>query len=83
MATIVKQVDIDVAPQKAWDAVRDWGAVHQRLCPGVLTDATVEGLEVVTLKDAMALPETGASSGSSSCGSCSTCGSSSCCISLE
>lgn len=48
-----------------------------------VTDATIEGLEVVTVKDALALPETGASSGSSSSGSCSTCGSSSCCISLE
>jgi len=48
-----------------------------------VTDATIEGLEVVTVKDALALPETGASSGSSSSGSCSTCGSSSCCISLD
>lgn len=42
----------------------------------------IEGLEVVTLKDAMALPETGASSGISSCNSCSSCGSSSC-VSME
>lgn len=48
-----------------------------------VTDATIEGLEVVTVKDALALPETGASSGSSSSGSCSTCGSSSCCVSLS
>lgn len=48
-----------------------------------VTDATIEGLEIVTTKDALALPETGASSGSSSCGSCSTCGSSSCCVSLK
>lgn len=38
----------------------------------------IAGLEVVTLKEAMALPETGASSGISSCNSCSSCGSSSC-----
>ena len=37
------------------------------------------GLEVITLGDAMAMPETGASSGSSSCGSSSCCGSTSCC----
>jgi hypothetical protein len=48
-----------------------------------ISDATIEGLEIVTTKDALALPETGASSGSSSSGSCSTCGSSSCCISLR
>ncbi|WP_188152465.1 thiazolylpeptide-type bacteriocin [Teredinibacter waterburyi] len=38
-------------------------------------------LEVVSMKDAMALPETGASSGISSCNSCSSCGSSSSCSS--
>lgn len=48
-----------------------------------ISDATIEGLEIVTTKDALALPETGASSGSSSSGSCSTCGSSSCCIALK
>ena len=36
-------------------------------------------LQVVTLGDAMAMPETGASSGISSCNSCSCCGSTSCC----
>ncbi|MBL0386970.1 thiazolylpeptide-type bacteriocin [Tumebacillus sp. ITR2] len=39
----------------------------------------VTGLEVMDLNDAMALPETAASSGSSSSNTCSTCGSSSCC----
>ncbi|MEL6528319.1 MAG: thiazolylpeptide-type bacteriocin [Pseudomonadota bacterium] len=37
-------------------------------------------LEVVALGDAMAMPETGASSGISSCNSCSCCASTSCCI---
>lgn len=41
----------------------------------------LEGLEVVSMKDAMALPETGASSGISSTNSCSSCGSSSSCSS--
>lgn len=41
----------------------------------------LDGLEVVSMKDAMALPETGASSGISSCNSCSSCGSSSSCTS--
>lgn len=43
-----------------------------------LAGLDIAGLEVVTLKEAMALPETGASSGISSCNSCSSCGSSSC-----
>lgn len=42
MATITKQVEIDIAPDAAWDAVRDWGAVHKRLCPSVLSDCRVE-----------------------------------------
>ena len=36
-------------------------------------------LQVVSLGDAMAMPETGASIGISSCNSCSCCGSTSCC----
>ena len=36
-------------------------------------------LQVVALGDAMAMPETGASSGISSCNSCSCCASTSCC----
>jgi thiazolylpeptide-type bacteriocin precursor len=35
-------------------------------------------LEVLSVSDALALPETGASSAISSCNSCSSCGSSSC-----
>ena len=42
MAAIIKQVEIDIAPDAAWDAVRDWGAVHKRLCPSVLSDCRVE-----------------------------------------
>jgi hypothetical protein len=43
-----------------------------------LASLNIEGMEVVTLKEAMALPETGASSAISICHSCSSCGSSSC-----
>jgi thiazolylpeptide-type bacteriocin precursor len=42
-----------------------------------LQSIKMEAVDVVTVTDAMALPETGASGGSSS--STSTCGSSSCC----
>lgn len=49
MATIIKSVDVAQAPEQVWDAVRDWGHVHQRLCPGALTDCVVEeGARVVT-----------------------------------
>jgi carbon monoxide dehydrogenase subunit G len=58
MATIIKRVSIDVAPQRVWDAVRDWGAVHQRLCPGVLTDTTVDGeARIVTFANGLVARE--------------------------
>jgi len=43
MATITRSVDVSRAPDQVWEAVRDWGEVHRRLCPGVLTDCKVEG----------------------------------------
>jgi len=43
MPTITRSVDVAPAPDKVWEALRDWGHVHQRLCPGVLTDCEVEG----------------------------------------
>jgi carbon monoxide dehydrogenase subunit G len=58
MATITKRVSIDVAPQRVWDAVRDWGAAHQRLCPGVLTDTTVDGeARIVTFANGLVARE--------------------------
>lgn len=58
MATITKSVDIDRAPDQAWDAVRDWGAVHRRLCPGALTDCQVEeGARVVTFANGLVARE--------------------------
>jgi thiazolylpeptide-type bacteriocin precursor len=48
-----------------------------------IRDLEITGLEVLDLNDATALPETGASSGSSSCSASSTCGSSSCCGSCQ
>jgi hypothetical protein len=43
-----------------------------------LAGLNIEGMEVISLKEAMALPETGASGAVSSSDSCSSCGSSSC-----
>ena len=49
MATITKSVAVAVSPDQVWGAVRDWGHVHQRLCPGALTDCRVEeGARIVT-----------------------------------
>ncbi len=58
MATIIKQVEIDIAPDAAWEAVRDWGAVHRRLCPSVLTDCQVaEEARIVTFANGMVARE--------------------------
>ncbi|MEU3307650.1 thiazolylpeptide-type bacteriocin [Nocardiopsis sp. NPDC006832] len=44
-----------------------------------LEDLSFDAVEVATVRDAVALPETGASSGASSCDSCSCCAATSCC----
>jgi carbon monoxide dehydrogenase subunit G len=41
MASVRKDVLIDVRPDDVWAAIRDYGAVH-RLVPGFLTDCQVE-----------------------------------------
>src|SRR5438552_3168052 len=43
MASVVIETTVQVPADEAWDAVRDFGAVHQRLVPGFLTDAVVDG----------------------------------------
>jgi len=47
-----------------------------------LADLDLDLVEISAVRDAVQLPETGASSGSSSCGSTSCCGSCSCCCCL-
>src|ERR1700726_1372925 len=43
MASIHKDIPIDGDPEGVWSAVRDFGAVHQRLAPGFAIDARLEG----------------------------------------
>ena len=43
MASIHKDIAIDAHPDDVWAAVRDFGAVHQRLAPGFVIDARLEG----------------------------------------
>jgi carbon monoxide dehydrogenase subunit G len=58
MATVVRHVSVTVPPEQAWEAVRDWGAVHQRLCPGVLTDTVIEGeARIVTFANGLVAKE--------------------------
>ena len=49
MASIRKEIVIDTPPEKAWDAIRDVGALHERLVPGFVVDTRLEeGARVVT-----------------------------------
>ena len=43
MATVVREIGIDVAAGTCWDAVRDFGALGERLAPGFVTDVQMVG----------------------------------------
>jgi hypothetical protein len=43
MASIHKDILIDAHPNDVWDAVRDFGAVHQRLATGFVLDSRLDG----------------------------------------
>jgi uncharacterized protein YndB with AHSA1/START domain len=47
MATIRKEITIDVPPEDAWSALRDWSALHTRLAPGFVTDLQLDGQDRV------------------------------------
>jgi hypothetical protein len=43
MASIHKDISIDAHPNDVWEAVRDFGAVHQRLVPGFVLESRLDG----------------------------------------
>lgn len=49
MATIIRTISIDVDPVQAWKALRDFGALHERLVRGFVTDCTLDEPEVRTI----------------------------------
>jgi hypothetical protein len=52
MASIRTETLIDVPLDEAWAALRDWGALHQRLAPGFVTDTQLDGEDrIVTFFD--------------------------------
>jgi carbon monoxide dehydrogenase subunit G len=58
MASIHKEIPIDAHPDAVWDAVRDFGAVHQRLNPGFVTDCRLDGnTRIVTFHNGNVVPE--------------------------
>ena len=58
MASIRKEVLVDVPPEEVWAAVRDIGAVHTRLAVGFVTDCRLDGdARVVTFANGMVARE--------------------------
>ena len=58
MATIYKEFTVEAGVDPVWDALRDFGAVHQRLAPGFATDCKVEeGARVVTFANGLVARE--------------------------
>src|SRR3954447_4013137 len=43
MASLHKDIPLDAHADDVWAAVRDFGAVHQRLVPGFVLDARLDG----------------------------------------
>ena len=59
MASIIKEIRLETSATHAWAAVRDFGAVHERVAPGFLTDAVLEGTtRIVTFANGMVVRET-------------------------
>ena len=60
MASIHQEISIEARPEEVWDAVRDVGAIHQRLAPGFVVDTALEaggGARVVTFANGMVARE--------------------------
>jgi carbon monoxide dehydrogenase subunit G len=58
MASIQREISIRARPAKVWDALRDVGALHTRLCPGFVTHVELEdGARVVTFGNGMVVRE--------------------------
>lgn len=58
MASIHKEITIDLAPADAWDVVRDAGEVHRRLAPALFSDVQLDGdVRVCTTTDGAVLRE--------------------------
>ena len=49
MASIHREITIAAKPEELWAALRDVGAIHERLAPGFVTDVQMEdGARLVT-----------------------------------
>jgi len=43
MSSVRKEILVDAPPEEVWDALRDFGALHERLVPGFVTDCRMDG----------------------------------------
>ncbi len=58
MASIRREILIEARPDAVWDAVRDVGAVHERLAPGFVVDTRLEdGARIVTFASGLVARE--------------------------
>lgn len=58
MATLRQDVSVDADPAEVWDALRDFGALHERLVRGFVTACESDGRErVLTFFNGMVIRE--------------------------
>ena len=58
MATIRREVIVEAPADEVWDAIRDVGAAHRRVFPGVLTDVRMDGdARIVTFANGLVVRE--------------------------
>jgi carbon monoxide dehydrogenase subunit G len=58
MASIRREISIDVSPDEVWSALRDVGALHTRLVVGFVTDCHMDGnTRVVTFANGVVARE--------------------------
>jgi hypothetical protein len=58
MASIVRELELAVSVEAAWSAVRDVGAVHTRLVPGLVRDVRLEnGMRHVAFSNGLEIDE--------------------------
>jgi len=43
MASIQRAIVLDAPAERVWDAIRDFGAVHERVAPGFVVSCTLAG----------------------------------------
>ena len=58
MASIRQEIEIQRESESVWDAIRDVGAIHERLVPGFVVDCRLDGdSRIVTFANGMVVRE--------------------------